>query len=387
MKRTLVVAIVGLCLPGQLARAQPAAEEKKVVAVLPFSSPHRYSAMGRNAQSTFVTTLVQTQKLRVVQASMVARMLKRQGLHWTGTVDPQLLKAAGRWLKADFVLAGKLRWGGDTYILSAHVMNVQTLETTFAQDVDFRDYAMMRIAVRSLAKKIAGQVSGTGSSSSRSEMFLNINARAFYDTADAAIRAMAYVVNYYGFSGTVDSVDDSTKVVRVKGWPGRLKPGIALDIFSGNDAIDGPKRVTTAYFTNTVAGGFEAKCRFIPDDGIALGARISTANHRYVVAVGKIVDEVEDSHALVKGFRSALLQKMSEGTRFQEVEGGATDWLAKLSDRRTRFLAFRRLFEGGVEVVIEGKFYGSAGSRRAHFKIYSTLTGKLIGEPKFETRI
>ena len=24
---------------------------------------------------------------------------------------------------------------------------------------------------------------------------------------------------------------------------------------------------------------------------------------------------------------------------------------------------------------------------RAHFKIYSTLTGKLLGEPKFETRL
>ena len=31
--------------------------------------------------------------------------------------------------------------------------------------------------------------------------------------------------------------------------------------------------------------------------------------------------------------------------------------------------------------------HGGSGSRRAHFKIYSTMTGKLLGEPKFETSL
>ena len=71
------------------------APTKKVVAILPFSSPTTYNVMGRNAQETFVTQLVKTRKLRVIQATMVSRMLQRQGLHWTGTIDPALLKAAG----------------------------------------------------------------------------------------------------------------------------------------------------------------------------------------------------------------------------------------------------------------------------------------------------
>jgi TolB-like protein len=387
MKRTLLVALAALCATTSWAQAQSAASEKKIVAVLPFLSPVRWSAMGKNAQSTFVTKLVQARKVRVIQATMVSRMLRRRGLHWTGTVDPQLLKAAGRWLKADYVLSGKVRYAGDAYVLSAHVMDVKTLETVFAQDVDFRNASKMRIAVRALAKKIAGQISGSGSKTSKSELFLNVNPRAFYDTADAAIRVMGYVVNRFNFTGRVESVDDSAKSLRVKGFTGRLPNGVPFDIFTGSDDLDGPQKRTVAYLTKKLSTGFEAKFRFLPSDGIDLDAKISNVKHRYVVAVGKIEDEVEDNEALVKRFRSALLQKCSEGTRFQQVEGNVTDWLAKLSDRRTRFKAFRGLFKRGVEIVIEGKFYGSVGSRRAHFKIYSTLTGKLWGEPKFETSL
>jgi len=105
------------------------------------------------------------------------------------------------------------------------------------------------------------------------------------------------------------------------------------------------------------------------------------------VAVGKVVDEVEGHDELVRRFRSALLEKMSEGERFQQIEGGRTDFLASLSNRKLRFRTFKKLWKRGIDVVLEGKFYGDAGSRRAHFKIYSTLTGKLLGEPKFETSL
>jgi len=381
---------VTLALSAALLAAPAAADVgptgKPVVAILPFTSPMPYGAMGRNAQAAFVTQLVKTRRLRVIQANMVSRMLRRRGLSWTGTVDPQILRAAGRWLKADYMLAGKLRHGGDAYVLSAHVMNVRTLETTMAEDVDFRNASKMRIAVRVLAKKIAGSISGTGSGSSKSDLFLNVNPRAFYDTSDACIRSMTHTVSRFRFSGTVDSVEESKKTVRVKGYAGHLKEGVPLDVFS-TSGIDEPTKVAVVYVTKKIAGGFEARYRMDPEDGIELGAKVTNAKHRWTVAVGKVEDEVEDNENLVKRFRSALLEKMSEGTTFQEIEGGSTDWLAKLSNRRTRFRAFRQLFARGIDLVLEGKLYGSSGSRRAHFKIYSTLTGKLLGEPRFETSL
>jgi TolB-like protein len=388
--RTLFAATCLLLIAAAAAPARadvgPRRHGKKIVAVLPFTSPTRYNLMGRNAQSAFITKLVQTRKVRVIQASMVQRMLRRRGLHWTGTMAPRLIRAAGRYLKADYMLAGKLRYGGDAYVLSVHVMNVRTLETTHAEDVDFRHARSMRIAVRAAAKKIAGSISGTGGGGGKSAMFLNVNPRAFYDTSDACIRAMSHIVNRYSFTGTVESTDDSTKSITVKGYTRRLRKGIPLDVFS-TSGIDGPKKAATVYVWKLKRGGFEARYRMAIDEGIELGAKVTNGKHRWTVAVGKVVDEVEDHTKLVKSFRSALLEKMSEGTKFQQIEGGSTDWLARLSNRRQRFMTFRKLFKRGIDVVLEGKFYGSSGRRRAHFKIYSTLTGKLLGEPKFETRL
>lgn len=385
MRRLLLVLPLLLVTPGARADAPPSSE-KKVVAVLPFSSPTEYNLMGRNAQETFVTTLVNTKTLRVVQSSMVLKMLRRHGLRWAGVVDPVLLKATGRWLKADYVLAGKLRYAGDAYVLSVHVMDVQTLETTMAEDVDFRDTGKMRIAVREAAKKIAGTVSGTGDGGSRAGLFLNLDPRAFYDTSDACIRAMGHIVQRYGFHGQVDSVEDEEKTVRVKGSPAGLPPGVPLDLFS-DSGIDEPERLTTVTIVRPVAGGYDAIYRTAPDDGIDLGTRVTGEHHRWTVAVGKIEDEAEDNDKLVDRFRQALLEKMSEGEQFQQMEGGSTDALAGLSNRNQRPRTFKTLWQRGVDVVLEGKFYGDPGSRRAHFKIYSTWSGKLLGEPKFETSL
>jgi TolB-like protein len=381
----VMAAALAASAPG-LADVEPRPGTKAVVAVFPFTSPHAYSVMGRNAQEAFVTQLVKEQKVRVIQATEVGRMLRRRSLHWTGTIDPHLLRAARTWLKADYMLAGKLRFGGDAYVLSAHVANLKTLETTFAEDVDFSDITKMRIAVRSLARKIAGQVSSTGSGDSGSDLFLNVNARAFYDTAEACIRSMGYAVSPFRFSGTVDSVDEESKTVRVRGSTFAMKEGLPFDIYS-TSGIDEPVKVTTVYLTKKIAGGFEARYRMDPENGIELGAKVTNFNHKWTVAVGKVEDEVEDNDKLVKRFRSALLEKLSEGEKFQEIEGGSTDILAKLSNRRTRFFTFKELWNRGVDLVLEGKFYGSSGSRRAHFKIYSTMTGKVWAEPKFETSL
>jgi TolB-like protein len=394
--RIIILSLLGLALAVGPARADvgsdvdPPPSRKAVVVVMPFTSPTPYSGMGRSAQETFITQLVNTQRVRVVQATEVNRMLKRRGLHWTGTIDPQLLKAAGNWLKADYMMTGKLRFGGDAYVLSVHVVNVKSLETTMAEDVDFSDVSKMRIAVRVAAKKIAVSVSGGGrgggDGGSKADLFLNTDARAFYDTSDACVYATEAILRRYSFSGTIDSTDEETKTVRVKGYAGSLALGVPLDIYS-TSGIDEPQKVATVYLIRKIAGGFEAQYRGDLQEGIELGAKITTSRHRWTVAVGKVEDEVEDNELLVKRFRHALLEKISEGKLLQEMEGGGVDYLARLSDRRTRPTAFQALHARGVDMVLEGRFYGGVGSRRAHFKIFSTFTGKVIAEPKFETRL
>jgi len=393
MQRTLAALVVfsTLTLAGWSGRADvdPPRGRKAVVAVFPFTSPSacNCNTLGRNAQETFITALVKMQQVRVIHAADVGKMLRRRSLHWTGTIDPIVLKAAGNWLKADYMLAGKIRYGGDAYILTAHVANVKTLETTMAEDVDISDLSKLRIGMRSLAKKIAGQISGKGSTDTASDLFLNVNPRAFYDTSDACIRAMAGSLSPFRFTGTVETVDEETKTVTVKGYAGGLKEGVPFDIYSTSGIGDDAK-VTTVYLTKkNTGGGFEARYRMPPDDGIELGAKITNTGHKWTVAVGKIEDQVEDNDKLVQRFRAALLEKMSEGDKFQQIEGGSTAVLASLSDRTKRFMTFKALFNRGIDLVLEGKFYGGSGSRRAHFKIYSTLTGKVWAEPKFETSL
>ncbi len=386
MKRSICVVFSLLVLGGGAPEALAQAT-KKVVVVLPFTSPTRYNLMGRNAQATFITQLVKTRKVRVIQGKMVKKMFRRYHLRWAGTLSPRLTKLAGKYLKATHVLAGKLRWTGDAYTLSVHVMDVKTLELTMAEDVDFRNSRKMRVAVRIAAKKIAGAISGRKGRASKAEMFLNVSPRAFYDTSDACIRAMGYIVKRYSFSGTVQSTDDETKTVRVKGVGRKLPIGTPLDIYS-TTGIDGPKKLVTVTVKKRKGRGvYDTVYRMGPEDGIELGAKVTTAKHRWVVAVGHVVDEAEDNEKLVKKFRDALLEKMSEGTQFQQIEGYSTDWLAKKSHRRLRFRTFKKLYKRGIEIVLVGKLYGSNGSRRAHFKIYSTFTGKLLGEPKFETSL
>ena len=383
-----VVLLAGVAVSGPArADVEPPAKGKRVVVVFPFTSPTKYSAMGRNAEAAFVTALVKTRKVRVIQSRDVRRMLRERGLRWTGTLEPTMLKAAGRWLKADDVLAGKLRWAGDAYVLSVHVMDVKTLETTQAEDVDFRHTGKMRVAVRVAAKKIAGAVSGTGGGGgSKAGLFLNVNPRAFYDTSDACISALGRVTGRYRFNGTVDESDEEKRTARIKGGPAGLPRGIPLAVFD-DGGIDEPERVGTLYITREVAGGYDTTYRRVAGDGLELGARVTSAGHRWVVAVGKVVDEVEDHGELVNGFRSAMLERLSQGERFVRAEGSLTDMLAGLTNRQHRARALKKLWAKGVDLVLEGRFYGDSGSRRAHLKIYSTFTGKLLGELKFETSL
>ncbi len=393
--RAYVALLLGVCSGvGGVLGAGPARADvdpakrrggKPVVAILPFTSPTQWSAMGRNAEATFVTRLVQTRKVRVIQASMVVRMLRRHGLRFTGVMAPALLKAAKRWLKASYVLTAKLRWTGDAYTLSTHVMDVNTLETTMAEDVDFSDVRKMRIAVRVAARKIAGAITGTGSGTGNADLFLNVNARAFYDTADACLGALRSTLAGYRFRGTVLESDGTQ--VRLSGDAHHLKPGIPIDTYTGSDSIDGARRGPTVYFLRRTAMGVKTRARAVPDEGFAVGAKASNEKHPWVVAVGRIVDEAADNRKLVRRFRKALLEKLSQGTDLIQIEGTVTDRLASMSSRRKRFFAYKRLFARGVELVLEGKLYGTVGHRRADLKIYSTMTGRLWGRILFETSL
>lgn len=381
---------------GALLAPDARADERKVVAVLPFGSPndHSHGKMGDNAQPTFITELVKSKKVRVVDEKRADDAVKRFERDMHGLYDQAKIKQLGKFLKADYVVSGQISFTGDTYTMTIHVTNVETLELEMAEDVDFREIDKMRVAVRTSAKKIAGVVSGEGAATGKHEAFLNIDARHFYDTADACIDALKGL-DAWRYEGEIDSEDSDAKTVHVKMKTGRPKAGMPLQVFEeGLGENDSPIGVVYVTDADEKGGGLIAKWIKEKDKkkkkkgDFGLGARVSNARYKYRIAIGALDDEAEDNAQLVEMFRDKLVEKMEESDTFlaktdTEVLRLATA-LGKGSKRKESLEELHKL---GVDFLLEGKFIGSPGSRRADFKVISAATGEEWGKLKFETRI
>jgi TolB-like protein len=394
MKRSLLVT----CALAQAAFALEARaqDEKKVVAVMPFGSPndHSLGKMGDNAQPTFITELVKSKKVRVVDEKRMQDAVKRFERDMTGLMDQKKVKQIGQFLKADYVVAGQLSYTGDAFTMTVHVTNVETLELEMAEDVDFRNAEKMRVAVRTSAKKIADLVSGQQSAAGKHEAFLNIDARHFYDTAEACIGALRGL-DAWRYEGEIDSEDPDTKTVHVKLKTGKPKAGMPLQVFEeGLGENDAPIGVVYVMEPDEKGNGFVAKWIKEKDKkkkkkgDFGLGARVSNARYKYRIAIGKFEDEAEDNAQLVEMFRDKLAEKMDESANFEaktesDILRIAND-LGRGSARKDKLEELHKL---GVDFLLEGKFIGDPGRRRADFKVISAATGEEWGTLKFETRI
>ena len=110
-----------------------------MVAVMPFGSPTRWSEMGNNAQPTFITELVKSKKVRVVDEKRADQAAQKFARESSGLYDQSKVKQIGKFLKADYVLSGQVSHTGDAFTMTVHVTNVETLELEMAEDVVGRD--------------------------------------------------------------------------------------------------------------------------------------------------------------------------------------------------------------------------------------------------------
>jgi TolB-like protein len=384
--------VAATLVAGSEARAQ---DDKKTVAVLEFQSPnHNLGLMGRNAQPTFITELVKSKKVKVVDEKRMDDAVKRFEKGQSGLMDPKKVKQIGKFLNADYVVAGSLSFTGDAFTMTVHVTNVETLEIEMADDVDFRDIDQMRVAIRTSAKKIAGLVSGEGVTKGKHEAFLNTDARHFYDTAEAMIDALKGL-GMWRYEGEIDSEDSDTKTVHVKLSTGKPRPGMPLSVFEeGLGENDKPIGVVYVVEPDDRGNGFNAKWIAEKDKSkkkkgdFGLGARVSNDKHRYRIAVGKLDDEAEDNADLVEMFRDKLMEKLDENKMFKGMNSSdVTKLTMELGRGDEREENLTKLHKLGVDFIVEGKFIGSPGKRRADFKVISTMTGESWGSLKFETRI
>ena len=92
--------------------------DKKTVAVLPFGSPTRWSELGHNAQPTFITELVKSKQVRVVDEKHADSAVSRFAKEGNGLYDANKVRQIGRFLKADYVLSGQVSHTGDAFTIA-----------------------------------------------------------------------------------------------------------------------------------------------------------------------------------------------------------------------------------------------------------------------------
>lgn len=384
-------AVVGAAALAPVSSAQAA--DKKVVAVLPFGSPTAYSSMGRNAQPTFITQLVKSRKVRVVDEKRARNAVKRFEREMTGLYDSSKIKQMGRFLKADYVVSGMIAHTGDAFTMTVHLTNVETLELEMAEDIDFRHKGKMRVAVRTLAKKVAALASGGEAKKGRHEAFLNVDARSFYDAAEACIAALTRL-DPWRYEGEIDEELDRRRV-HVTLRAGKPRPGMPLQVYE-EGLGDNDKPIGVVYVEEPDERGAGFVARWIKErdpekkkrGDFGLGVRVSNARYKYRIAIGEVVDEAEDNEDLVSMFKDKLLETLEENDRFvaktEDTVVALSENLGRGSKRKKRL---KTLHKEGVDFVIVGKLIGSPGRRRADFKVLSTVTGKVWKRLKFETRI
>jgi TolB-like protein len=391
--RVTTCGVLALAVVASTAAAQ---DEKKVVAVLDFASPNNHSLgmMGHNAQPTFITELVKSKKVKVVDEKRADDAVRRFEKSMSGLMDQKKVKQIGKFLNADYVVFGQISYTGDAYTMTVHVTNVETLELEMAEDVDFRDEQKFRVAVRTAAKKIAGVISGQEVAAGKHEAFLNTDPRHFYDTAEAMIDSLN-ALGVWRYEGEIDDEDPDEKTVHVKLKTGVPKPGMPLAVFEeGMGDNDKPIGVVYVVEEDDKGRGFVAKWIKEKDKSkkkkgdFGLGARVSNARYKYRIAIGKLDDEAEDNVQLVEMFKEKLWEKLDESKNFKGMDSSeVTRIAADLGRGDGRKKKLTELHKLGVDFLVEGKFIGSPGRRRADFKVISTMTGESWGTLKFETRI
>ena len=368
---------------------------KPVIAVLPFASPNRgnLGAMGRNAQPTFVTQFVKSGKVSVVNERVLQRAMRKARYAKRGVVSKEKAQELGKLLKADFLLSGNLSFVGDSFTMTTQLTNIKTAEIVLADDVDFRNRRKFRLAVRSSAQRMLALITGESRAEKSHEKFLNIDAKQFYDTADRCLNSLKGL-GIWRYEGEIDEELDGRKL-HVKLRRGNPKPGMPLQVFEeGVGTNDKPIGVVYVLEPDEMGSGFVAKWIKEKDKSkrkrgdFGLGSRVSNARYKYRIAVGNLIDEAEDNEALVKMFKEKLLESLEESERFiGKSSGKVEDILSDLGRGKTKKKNLKRLHKLGVDFVVQGKFIGDPGRRRAVFKVISTMTGSSWGKLKFETRI
>jgi len=365
------------------------AQEKKSVAVLDFESPveKQYFDMGKSASDYLTAQLAEIGAYRVIERSKLEKILKEHELGMMGVVDPDKVKQMGKFLSADYILMGNITFLGDSFSINGRIVDVETGEIIGAKSSVFKDPTQLRVAVKNLARALsdlAKPKSGGPSGQSSAELFMGVNSRDFYDSAEALIREIAAIEVYV--VGSITEVNTLNRKVKVaSSMKTGSREGLRLKV--QKLGFSGPEDVGTIFITQVGTGFLDAS--YLEGDQVkfSIGDQVTSKKYRFKVAVGPIVDEVEDNQDLTKKYHDAVAENLA-GSEFLD-SADDDDTQKDLSQLRpgNRKSILAKLFKSGVDLVVEGRFHGTPGARRTDFNLWNAYDGKIVKKISFETRL
>lgn len=375
--------------------ATPAlADDKHTVVILPFESPRTNDPyeLGKNAVEYFTVQLVEGKKVRVVERTKLDKVLREHAFNASGFVDPaSVKKALGKAIAADYVVMGRLSDVGDSWSLSAKLVNIETLELEIAKEVSFRDLASLRVAVKSLAKQFLGEITGEQVKGSAAEGMLATDPKHFYAAAELLTNYLQRLVPMVEGEVAEIQQDDKTVSVSSKSAFGQIPLGTRLEVF--HDEVSGKNKVGEIFVSKVEPGEKTLVAAYTKKslgDTLQMGDIVSTRKYKARVGIGAIVDEAEDNEALVKKFRESVAERLSDMERMGSVdydELGEMLLNAYGTGGGAKEKQMKDLHKKGVDFIVVGKFYGRPGDRRTDFKVYNAYTGKIALEVKIDTRL
>lgn len=365
------------------------AQEKKSVAVLDFESPagKQYWDMGKNASDYLTVQLAEIGALRVIERTQISKILKEHELGMTGVVDPGKVKEMGKFLSADYMLMGNITFLGDSFSINGRMVDVETAEIAAAKSTVFREPLQLRIATKNLARELseAARPAGEPGGRSSAELFMGVDSRDFYDSAEALIREIEAAVETH-IVGTVTQIDTLNRKVKIaSSMKEGAREGLRLKV--QRIGFSGAEDVGTVFITRVGTGALDAA--FLEGEKVSysIGDPVTSKDFRYRVAVGPIADEVEDNRQLAKKYQELVLETLAGSDYLDAADGPELEGdLAKLRPGNRRSI-MKRLFEKGVDLVIDGRFHGMPGSRRTDFNLWNAYNGKIEKKISFETRL
>ncbi len=373
--------------------AQAGAQEKKSIAIIPFESPndHNLALMGPNAVEYFQVQLVKSGKVRVFERNKLEKIMSEHALNnLTGFVDPSTIKKKlGKLVAVDYLLMGKIVYLGDSFSITCRLVDIETGELVIADETTFREIDKLRIAVNALAKKIAAAAAGEEVKASASETFLNTDPKHFYTAAQMLTDRLERYLTW-DIEGEIKESDptEKTVIVTLARAPTEIPEGIRFEVF--RKEISGMEKVGEVFVDKHKKGEKTLKATFYkpPESGdFQMGDKIKTRDYKHRVAIGSIVDEVEENEALVKKFRETTIERLAQSNHcdtvdYEEIESKLSE-IKGGGDKK----GMGKVHKKGVDYIVLGKFYGASGSRRTDFAVYNAYTGKVVMELKLDTRL